>query len=74
MEAVVAGLSGGGFRQSLPQSLAPEAVALLERLDLPSNAAFDDVLWALRKEQGALSDLECALLFLDEWKKQYISN
>lgn len=62
------------FRQNLPPSIAGEAVALLERLDLPGNAAFDDVLWALRQQQGTLTDLETALLFLDEWKKQYLNS
>lgn len=59
------------FMHSLPADIAPQAAELLARLNLPATAAFDDVVWELRKRQGELTDLETAILFLDEWKKQY---
>ncbi|MBQ4132973.1 MAG: glycosyltransferase [Desulfovibrionaceae bacterium] len=60
-----------GFMNSLPAEIAPQAAELLTRLNLPASVAFEDVVWELRKQQGELSDLEAAILFLDEWKKQY---
>ena len=61
------------FMNELPADIALQAVELLSRLNLPANAAFADLIWELRKQQGPLSDLETALLFLDEWKKQYLN-
>ena len=40
-------------------------------LGLGPNAGFDDVINALRARSGALTETEAALLFLDEWRKQY---
>lgn len=60
---------------SLPDNLPPHLRAdldtLLERLQLPASASFDEVVTRLRQESGVLSELEVSLLFLDEWKKQY---
>lgn len=55
----------------LPEDLRAEAAALLDRLGLTATAAFDDLVTRLRQEQGVLSELETAILFLDEWRKQY---
>ena len=44
---------------------------LLTRLGLPPGVSFDDLVWAVRSRQGVLDRLETAILFLDEWKKQY---
>jgi spore maturation protein CgeB len=63
----------GQALNELPENLRPEAAELLARLGLPQTAAFDDLIWALRREQGKLSSLETSLLFLDEWKKQYVT-
>ncbi|MGE4299896.1 MAG: glycosyltransferase [Desulfovibrionaceae bacterium] len=54
-----------------PEELTHEMHAMLEGLGVPGDAAFSDVVWALRQRQGTLSDLETAILFLDEWRKQY---
>ena len=62
-----------GFMASLPPTIAGETASLLEHLNLPPNVAFEDLIWAIRSQQGQLKDLETALLFLDEWKKQYLS-
>ncbi len=55
----------------LPDEMRAEIAALLTRLELPAQAAFADVITRLRQESGVLGDLESALLFLDEWRKQY---
>ncbi len=55
--------------------LAPDLLEsltnLLQSLNLPPDVSFQDLVWALRQRQGELSPLETAILFLDEWKKQY---
>ena len=63
-----------GVMDNLPPELFSQVEELLVRLDLPADIAFDDLIWTLRKQQGALSGLETGLLFLDEWKKQYLKN
>ena len=65
--------------QALPPDvdavLTPEIRAQLADvvagLGLGPNAGFDDVINALRARSGALTETEAALLFLDEWRKQY---
>ena len=44
----------------------------MRKLGLGPHAAFDDVLARLREQSGVLSDLETSLLFLDEWRGQYL--
>ncbi|MGE4292276.1 MAG: glycosyltransferase [Desulfovibrio sp.] len=56
---------------NLPPELAGEIDALVQRLGLPGDVGFEDLVWAVRKQSGSLSGLETALLFLDEWKKLY---
>ena len=63
-----------GVMDNLPPELSSSVAELLARLDLPADVAFNDLIWTLRKQQGALSGLETGLLFLDEWKKQYLKN
>lgn len=53
--------------EGLPESLREEFTAL----GLPSKASFDDVVSVVRRKEGELNSLETAILFLDEWKKQY---
>jgi len=55
----------------LPEALRRDVAALLERLSLPADVSFDDLIWAVRARQGELTPLETSLLFLDEWRKQY---
>ncbi|HWR05172.1 MAG TPA: glycosyltransferase [Humidesulfovibrio sp.] len=61
----------GSALEGLPPELAQEITALLERLGLPSDTGFDDLVWAVRQQQGALGGLDAAVLFLDEWRKLY---
>jgi len=56
---------------ALPEEIRREAAELLAGLSLPSDASFDDLVWALRSRHESLSGLETAILFLDEWRKQY---
>lgn len=62
--------------QAVPPELDPqlqeELAQLMRKLGLGPHAAFDDVLARLREQSGALSDLETSLLFLDEWRGQYL--
>lgn len=58
-----------------PEGLAQEDKEALDALvkehNLPPDADFDSVIAAIRAQNGRLSHLESALLFLDEWNKQY---
>ncbi len=56
---------------ALPDDIREQAQTLLQSLGLPRDAAFQDLVWALKQRQGVLSDVETAVLFLDEWRKQY---
>lgn len=57
--------------EGLPEELAADIGALLERLGLPADTGFDDLVWAVRQQQGKLGELDAAVLFLDEWRKLY---
>ncbi len=57
--------------EDLPPALASELAELFGRLNLSVNADFADVIAAVRGRQGELTGIETALLFLDEWQKQY---
>lgn len=59
--------------EGLPAELVAEIATLLERLGLPANTSFDDLVWAVRQQQGTLAGLDAAVLFLDEWRKLYAS-
>ncbi len=55
----------------VPQELAGQIAELLQRLGLPADAGFDDLVWAVRQQLGELGELDAAVLFLDEWRKLY---
>ena len=59
------------WREEIPEGLRGELDALLAGLGLAPTVSFDDLVWAVRSRQGQLDRLETAILFLDEWKKQY---
>jgi len=54
-----------------PENMQRDLDALFATLKLPADAGFDDVAWAVRQQQGELAELDAAILFLDEWRKQY---
>jgi len=56
---------------TIPPELAANIRSLLGKLGLPENVTFDDLVWAVRQQQGTLSELDTAVLFLDEWQKLY---
>ena len=60
-----------GWHAEIPEALRGEIDALLARLGLAPTVGFDDLVWAVRSRQGELDRLETAILFLDEWRKQY---
>jgi spore maturation protein CgeB len=55
----------------LPEELAADISGMLERLGLPADTAFEDLVWAVRQQQGRLGEMDAAVLFLDEWRKLY---
>ena len=57
--------------KDLPESLRHELHDLYAAFGLPSGAEFVDVVAAVRRKSDKLTPLETAVLFLDEWKKQY---
>jgi spore maturation protein CgeB len=59
------------WRAQVAPHLRQELEALLQKLQLPPTVSFDDLVWALRSQEGSLERLETAILFLDEWKKLY---
>jgi spore maturation protein CgeB len=59
------------FPTDFPEELKRDINALIHTLNLPEDVGFEDLVWAIRQQQGTLSDLETAVLFLDEWQKLY---
>ena len=57
--------------EGLPPELAQDIKALMDRLTLPADTSFEDLVWAIRQQQGTLNELDAAVLFLDEWRKLY---
>ena len=55
----------------LPESLRGELHDLYMAFGLPSSAGFADVVAAVQRKNEKLTPLETAILFLNEWKKQY---
>lgn len=59
------------------EGFSPEVRKLLDNLTgelgLPPDADFQNVVARLRQKSGALGEAETAVLFLDEWRKQYSS-
>lgn len=57
--------------QDLPETMREDIHDLYTALGLPASASFTDVAAAVRRKDERLLPLETAILFLDEWKKQY---
>ncbi len=56
---------------AVPEDYRERTRTLLAELGLTPEAPFDDLVWALRSRAGSLTPVETAILFLDEWRKQY---
>jgi spore maturation protein CgeB len=73
--AVVGAALGWQSAEPRPSFLEPDLVAevaaLARDLGLRDDASFEDVVAAVRVRKGILSPAETAVLFLDEWRKQY---
>lgn len=59
------------FTADFPEDLREDVMELLDKLGLSPSTAFEDLVKAVRQQQGELSSLDTAILFLDEWRKQY---
>ncbi len=59
------------FPPEFPAGLRQDILNLLAKLKLPADTGFEDLVRAVRQQQGVLTDLDAAILFLDEWRKQY---
>ncbi|MDR2076145.1 MAG: glycosyltransferase [Desulfovibrio sp.] len=57
--------------EHMPEDMRLAVTRLLEELQLPADAGFDDLSAALRTKNSPLTEVETALLFLEEWKKLY---
>ena len=62
-------------QENADPDLDPEMAAkireLIKKLGLGPKASFGDVVARLRRQSGELDAMETAILFLDEWQKQY---
>ena len=63
--------ASGLFPDDFPPELETEIRQRVTQLGLPEDVSFQDLVWAVRQQQGTLSDLDTAILFLDEWQKLY---
>ena len=60
-----------GLDESFPEAFRTQLGNTLDRLGLDPGVSFEDLVWTLRSQQGTLDVMDTAILFLDEWKKQY---
>jgi spore maturation protein CgeB len=60
-----------GAMEALPEAYRKDTRELLTALGLTEDVPFKDLVWALRSKAGKLTPVETAILFLDEWRKQY---
>lgn len=58
-------------RPDLGPEMAAKISELIKKLGLGPKAPFEEVAAKLRRQSGELDALETAILFLDEWQKQY---
>lgn len=71
MAPLMAAPRSSAWPEEIPEELRGELDALLLKLGLSPSVPFADLVWAVRAQNGPLDRLETAILFLDEWKKQY---
>ncbi|WP_432736319.1 CgeB family protein [Maridesulfovibrio sp. FT414] len=59
------------FGPDFPEELKNDTMQLIKKLGLPVKVGFDDLVKAVRAQNGELSPIDTAILFLDEWKRIY---
>ena len=59
--------------EHMPEETRQAVSRLLDELRLPADAGFDDLAAALLARNSPLTEVETALLFLEEWKKLYLA-
>lgn len=59
--------------EGLPKALVKELEQFLLQNNLKIDSSLEDIVQVIKQGEGELSTLEAALLFLAEWKKQYLS-
>lgn len=60
-----------GLGLDLPEEIKKEMGEITKKLKLPLDASFEDIIGRLKQQSGRLTEAETALLFLDEWAKQF---
>lgn len=58
--------------EKLPKALVGELQEFLLQNNLKLDSSLEDIVQVIKQGDGELSSLEAALLFLAEWKKQYL--
>ena len=66
------GMAEAGFPPELPPELQQELAKMVQEFGLGPRADFGEAVAALRARSGTLTEAETSLLFLDEWRKQYL--
>lgn len=59
------------YDEDFPEELKQDIQILVKKLGLPERVGFEDLVSAIRRQQGKLSPLDTSILFLDEWRKLY---
>ena len=59
------------FLDKFDMPIKEDIKILIDKLYIGNSNAFEDVIERLRKFNGKLNEVEMALLFLDEFRKQY---
>ncbi len=60
-----------GLPNELNDNIKQDIEKLFEKYNLSPNADFNEILNTIKQREGELSEIETALLFLEEWKKFY---
>lgn len=57
--------------KDIPAEIRENLINLINKLGLAPEASFEEVVGRLRQRTGELNEVETAILFMDEWRKQY---
>lgn len=59
------------WEQDLPLEMREKVKEIAKKFGLSPENSFEDIIARLRQQSGKLSEAETALLFLDEWRRQF---